>query len=85
MALSDTIAELSGNSVAHKNRIDILLEKWEGTPDGEALLASLNDESITAAVLTKAIRQETRTHSVVKDSSVAEWRRRNAAKEVNGL
>lgn len=85
MALSDTIAEISGNSRPPKNRVDFLLEKWEGTPDGETLLAALNNEDISSAALTRAIRVECHTHSVLKDSSVADWRRMNAAREVNGL
>ena len=85
MALSDTIAELSGNSPATKNRVDMLLEKWEGTQNGDDLRAALLDENVSAAVLTAAIRRETKAHSVLKDSSVAEWRRRNAAKEIDGL
>jgi hypothetical protein len=85
MALNETLSQLTGSSVAPKNRVDILLEKWEGTEDGEALLAALNNEEITSATLTLAIRRETKTHSVVTDSSVAAWRRRNASREVNGL
>ena len=85
MALSDTIAKFTDSAVAPKNRVDILLEKWEGTEDGETLMASLLNEDISSAVLTRAIRQETHAHSVLKDNSVAEWRRRNAAREVNGL
>lgn len=85
MALSDTISELSGNSPASKNRVDILLEKWEGTQNGDELLAALLDENVRAAVLTAAIRRETKTHSVLKDGSVAEWRRKNSAQEVTGL
>jgi|GEM_PF-6555112 hypothetical protein len=85
MALSDSIAELSGNSPASKNRVDILLEEWEGTQNGEELRAALLDENVRAAVLTAAIRRETKTHSVLKDGSVAEWRRKNASREIDGL
>lgn len=85
MSLSTTIAEISGKSVAPRNRVDILLAKWEGTEDGETLLDALNNPDITSAALTKALRRETHTHSVVKDTCVAEWRRRNASTEVNGL
>lgn len=85
MALSDTLSDITGNSVARKNRVDILLEQWEGTEDGETLLAALRDENISSAALTKALRSETKTHSVVKDNSVSEWRRRNASLEVTGL
>lgn len=85
MALVDTLSDITGKSVARKNRVDILLKEWEGTEDGETLLAALNNEDIPSAALTRAIRQETKTHSVVKDSSVAEWRRKNAAQEIDGL
>jgi len=85
LALSDTISELSDAAVASKNRVDILLAKWEGTPNGETLMDSLLNEDISSAVLTRAIRQETHTHSVLKDNSVAEWRRKHNAREVNGL
>ena len=85
MTLLDTIAEISRRSVSPKNRVDILLEKWEGTPDGETLLAALHNEDITAAALTRALRQECHARDVVKDSSVAEWRRANASQEINGL
>jgi hypothetical protein len=85
MALNDHIADIAGNSPASRNRVDLLLEQWKGTPNGDELLAALHDEDIRAAVLTAAIRRETKTHSVLKDSSVAEWRRKNLAQEVNGL
>jgi len=85
MSLADAISELSANSIAPRNRVDILLEQWEGTPDGEALLAALHNPGVTSAVLTKAIRAETHTHSILKDGSVDAWRRKNAALEVNGL
>lgn len=85
MALSDTIQTVTGQSIAPKNRVDILLEKWEGTEDGETLLAALNNPDIPSAALTRALRQETHTHSVVKDGSVAEWRRRNTSQEIDGL
>lgn len=85
MALSETIAKFTDSAVAPKNRVDILLEKWEGTEDGETLLAALQNEDIPSAALTRAIRQETHTHGVLKDNSVAEWRRRNAPKEIDGL
>jgi hypothetical protein len=85
MALSDTLSAITGNSVAPKNRVDILLEKWEGTEDGKTLLAALHNENISSAALTKALRAECHSRDVVKDSSVAEWRRRNSATEVDGL
>lgn len=85
MALNDTLSQLTGSSVARRNRVDILLEQWEGTEDGEALRAALADEDITSATLTLAIRRETKTHSVVTNSSVAEWRRKNASREIDGL
>lgn len=84
MALSDHITELTQNSVAPKNRVDILLDKWEGTPDGETLLAALHNPDISSAALTKALRRETKTQSVVMDNSVAAWRRKNLV-EVTGL
>lgn len=85
MALADAISEISGKSVAPKNRVDMLLEKWEGTPDGETLLDALHNKNITSAALTRAIRQECHARDVVKDKSVEEWRRVNADTEVNGL
>ena len=85
MALSDTLSEITGNSVAIKNRVDILLEKWAGTEDGETLLAALHNPDISSAALTKALRRETKAHDVVKESSVADWRRKNAPAELTGL
>lgn len=85
MALSDSILAITGSSVAPKNRVDILLEKWEGTEDGETLLAALNNPGITSAALTRAIRQECHARDVVKDSSVDAWRRANTGTEVTGL
>jgi hypothetical protein len=85
MALSDTLLSITGSSVSPKNRVDILLEKWAGTEDGDTLLAALNNPDVTASALTKALRKETHAHDVVKDSSVSEWRRKNASQEIDGL
>ena len=84
MALSDSITAVTQNSIAPKNRVDILLDKWEGTPDGETLLAALHNPDISSAALTRALRRETKVNSVVKDNSVDAWRRKNLT-EVNGL
>lgn len=85
MALSDAIATISAQSVAPKNRVDLLLEKWEGTEDGEVLLAALKNKNITSASLTRAIRQECHAHDVLKDKSVEDWRRANLDVELTGL
>lgn len=84
MSLENTLTLITGKSVAPKNRVDILLEKWEGTEDGETLLAALHNMEISSAALTKALRQECHARDVVKEGSVAEWRRRHVDVELLG-
>lgn len=84
MALSDTLNELAGSGPATRNRVNLLLDKLkeEGSDDYTILLAAL-DGGVRASVLTKALRKEY-GHDIVKDSSVAEYRRsRNS--QVTGL
>lgn len=83
MALQDRLAELAGKGPATKNRVDILLDELAGSDDGETLTAALNTPKITAASLTRALRTEY-GQTVVTDTSVDAWRRKNLA-EVNGL
>lgn len=83
MALSDTLSELARKSVATRNRVDILLDSLAGSDDGDTLTQVLGNPAITSATITRALRVEY-GQSVVTDSSVDAWRRKNAA-EVNGL
>lgn len=83
MSLSDTLTELAGTGPATRSRIDTLLDKLTGTPDFEVLSNALRNKAVSAATLTKALRKEY-GRDAVKDSTVAEWRRRNLS-EVTGL
>lgn len=83
MSLLNTITELSGKAQASKNRVEILLDKLDGSDDGDTLATVLRTPSVTSATITKALRKEYGTDSVT-DSSVDAWRRKNNA-EVNGL
>lgn len=83
MSLSDTLTELAGSGPATFNRIDALLDKLAGTPDFVVLSNALRNRAISAATLTKALRKEY-GKDAVKESTVAEWRRRNLS-EVTGL
>lgn len=85
MALSDTLSELTGNSPATKNRVDLLLEKLldESPEDFTTLTLALQDKSIRPVVLTKAIRKEYGI-ATVTDTSVSHWRTKNL-REVTGL
>ena len=83
MSLSATLSEFAGTGPAHRNRVETLLEKVAGTEDHPVLAAALRNRSISSAQLTKALRKEY-GQDVVKDGSIAEWRRRNSV-ELNGL
>lgn len=83
MALSDTISQFAGRAPAQKNRVDILLDRLEGTADGDTLKAALRDKSIRHATLASALRSEYGKDAAT-DHSVGEWRRRNLA-DVDGL
>lgn len=83
MALQDTLSELVGKAPATKNRVDLLLDKLAGTPDGETLMAALRDKGLRPVVLTAAIRKEYGV-ATVTDTSVSHWRAKNLA-EVTGL
>lgn len=83
MALSDTLSELARKSVATRNRVDILLDSLAGSDDGDTLTQVLGNLSITSATITRALRVEY-GQTVVTDSSVDAWRRKNSA-EINGL
>lgn len=84
MALLDTLSAIKESSIAPKNRVDILLAKWEGTEDGETLLAALHNADVSSAVITRALRQECHARDVVTDSSVDAWRRKNSPTELLG-
>ena len=83
MALSDTLSELAGTGPATRNRVEILLDKLAGGDDFPVLSSALRNKGLSAAALTKALRKEYGS-DVVKDNSVAEWRRRNST-ELTGL
>lgn len=83
MALLDTLNELAGTGPSTRNRVEILLDTLVGTEDFPVLSAALRNKQVSAAKLTKALRTEYGS-DVVKDNSVAEWRRRNST-ELTGL
>ena len=83
MSLSDAIQAETKTSAADKNRVDILLDKLEGSPDGCVLRDALTDPRITSAVLTRALQKEYGLDAV-KDLSVASWRRKRST-QVDGL
>lgn len=84
MALSDTLTGIVQNSPAARCRVETLLERLEGTPDHEVLMAALRNKDIRAVDLTKALRIEYKDSTVVRDSSVSDWRRKHL-REVDGL
>lgn len=83
MALLDSITHFTGKAPAAKNRIDMLLDTLDGTPDGETLAGALRNPNIRPSALTNALRTEYGKDAVT-DHSVGDWRRKNIA-EVNGL
>lgn len=84
MALSDTLAAMTRTSPAGSNRVDVLLDKLAGTDDERVLRSALANPLITATAITKALWAEY-GKDVVKEKTVAEWRRNNAPVEVSGL
>ena len=76
MALLDTLSELAGTGPATRNRVSILLDqlKSDESNDYTILLDALANRAYSSAKLTKALRTEY-GHDVVKDNSVAEYRR----------
>ncbi len=83
MALSDTLNDITRTAPAAKNRVDILLDRLEGTEDHPVLIAALTNPLITGAALTRALRREY-GNIAVKDFSVDNWRRSHNA-DVTGL
>lgn len=86
MALSDTLADLAGTGPATRNRVSILLDtlKDGGSDDYSILVEALDNRTYSSAKLTKALRTEY-GHDVVKDNSVAEYRRSYGRVELRGL
>ena len=84
MALSDTLAAFTRTSPAASNRVDALLDRLAGTDDERVLRAALANSLVTSTAITKALRTEY-GKDVVKDKTVAEWRRTNLPAEVTGL
>ena len=81
MALADSLQAHIGNSPAPANRVKILLDRLEGTPDHKVLVDALNSQ-IRNIALTRALRAEY-GHDVVTETSVGEYRR--STRQVNGL
>jgi nitrogen regulatory protein PII-like uncharacterized protein len=86
MALSDTVSELRGTGIATQNRVKLLLNRLaeENSEDRETLVKLLRDGSVTSVFITKVLRKEY-GHDVVKDLSVASYRRTYLPQEVDGL
>lgn len=83
MSFAESLISVSQSAVATRNRVDILLDKLDGTEDGDTLKAVLLNTSIRSATITQALKKEYGP-GTVKDGSVAEWRRKNLA-ELTGL
>lgn len=86
MALSDTLSELAGTGPAPRNRVLGLLDtlQAEKHDDYSILVDALDNKNISSAKLTKALRKEY-GHDIVKDNSVAEYRRTHGRVELRGL
>lgn len=82
MSLHDTLLDCINLAPAPKNRVEALMDTLEGE-DLETLYVALRQTAVRAAALTKALRREY-GHDVVKDNSVAEWRRKHLT-NVTGL
>lgn len=80
MALADKLQAHAGTGPATANRVKLLLDHLEDTPDHQVLLDALYSPMRNVA-LTKALRAEY-GHDVVTDTSVGEYRR---SREVTGL
>lgn len=84
MSLLDNLVAESGKSIAApKNRVSILLDDLQGTEDHSVLVKALRDNTMTNAVLTRALRAEY-GDDVVKPGSVREFRV-NLLRTVDGL
>lgn len=85
MALSDSISQFASQSIAPKNRVEMILDDLQAknSEDQDVLEHALADTRIPHHVLTKALRREY-GKDAVKDSSVADWRRKHLG-EVTGL
>jgi hypothetical protein len=83
MALSDAISQFASKSPAHKNRVELLIDKLGDSEDGKVLHAILRNPTLSGAVITKALRKEY-GDTAVTDQSVGAWRRRNLS-DVTGL